>query len=186
MKHVQESFSNDWEKKLMEDSFHTIDSINKDDLSFPGFYCIRLRPGHTLPQRYQQHLKPDRLLYIGKASGQTLKKRFYDQELNAIGHGTYFRSIGAVLGYRPPKGSLADKANKNNYTFSEQDERSIIDWMRQSLEVNWVAYEGNFDVDEPRLIQKYCPLLNIENNPCRLVELKGDRNECRKIARTIS
>ena len=35
-----------------------------------------------------------------------LNKRMLKQELRSKGHGTFFRSIGAVLGFRPDKGSL--------------------------------------------------------------------------------
>ncbi len=41
-------------------------------------------------------------------------------ELRARGHGTFFRSLGAVLGYLPPKGSLKGKSNQNNYTFQKK------------------------------------------------------------------
>ena len=42
------------------------------------------------------------IIYIGIAS-QSLRKRL-NQELRAKGHGTFFRSIGAVLGYSPREG----------------------------------------------------------------------------------
>lgn len=148
-----------------------------------GFYCIRLAKGSQLPQRYQIHLdsRPHSIIYIGKAEGQTLRKRFLGQELRAKGHGTFFRSIGAVLGYLPEKGSLKTAKNKNNYTFKPADESKIIAWINTHLEVNWVAYEGDFSI-ETHWISNYCPLLNDSHNPKRLDELKTDKAICRTIA----
>lgn len=173
--------ASDLEDNLVKGVFCKISSLNSADLQVPGFYCIKLSAGCSLPQRYQVHLSDTRLLYIGKAEGQTLLKRFYNQELNAKGHGTYFRSIGAVLGYRPEKGSLFTKKNKKNYTFSAKDEKEIIEWMHENLKVSWVEYKGDFSVEQ-HLIAKYCPLLNNEHNPKKLQELKKDREECRRIA----
>jgi hypothetical protein len=180
MEHVQKEIPT-WEKKLMDGQFRSINSIKSNALEFPGFYCIRLSPGHLLPEKYQAYLKANRLLYIGKAD--TLKRRL-EQELFAEGHGTFFRSIGAVCGYRPPKGSLANKKNQNNYTFSRTDENKIIEWLKNSVEINWVEYTGNFSDEEPRLIRTYKPLLNIQHNPSPLKELIEDRDECSEIART--
>ncbi|WP_407933042.1 GIY-YIG nuclease family protein [Herbiconiux daphne] len=38
------------------------------------------------------------LIYIGEAVGQTLRKRFLGNELRGKRHGTFFRSLRAVLG----------------------------------------------------------------------------------------
>lgn len=148
-----------------------------------GFYCIKLANGSQLPKPYQDHLnnRPHSIIYVGKAEGQTLKKRFLGQELRAKGHGTFFRSIGAVLGYLPKKGILIAAKNKNNYTFQPADEAKIIAWINTSLEVNWVVYEGDFSI-EKQWISKYCPLLNDSHNPLRLNELKADKAKCRNIA----
>lgn len=159
-----------------------IDSIVPDQT---GFYCIRLAKDSKLPERYQSHLK-DRehnIIYLGIAAGQTLYKRFLGQELRAKGHGTFFRSIGAVLGYTPERGSLINAANKNNYKFSKSDKAKIIDWINQNLEVNWVTFEGDFSI-EAQWISKHCPLLNDTHNPLKLQELKIDKDNCRSIARS--
>lgn len=163
------------------DKFCAIASINLNELDIYGFYCIRLIKGKLLPPRYQTHLRPNRLIYIGKADGQTLRKRFYNQELNALGHGTFFRSIGAVLEYRPPKGLLANKKNQKNYKFSDEDTKEIIQWMRDNLEVSWIAFNGDFSI-ESQLIKTHLPLLNLMHNPKKLSELEEDRESCRLIA----
>ena len=45
------------------------------------------------------------LIYLGKA-GNNLRKRLGEKELCHKRSATFFRSLGAVLGYRPPTGSL--------------------------------------------------------------------------------
>ena len=95
-------------------------------------------------------------MYFGIAS-LSLKKRFLGRELHARGHGAFFRNNGALLGYLTEKGSLRDKANKRNYTFSLRDEERIIQWINEHLMVQWVTYHDNFDIMESILIKRYLP-----------------------------
>lgn len=161
--------------------FHSINSLDLNQLNICGFYCIRLKTKSSLPERYQKHLPSNRFIYIGKAEGQTLKRRLYEQELNAIGHGTFFRSIGAALGFRPEKGSTMNKRNKKNYIFSKKDKDLIIEWLKINVEVCYIGYNGDFSI-EKNLIKSYTPLLNIKHNPKKLNELEEDREICRQIA----
>lgn len=98
-------------------------------------------------------------------------------------HGSFFRSIGAVLGFVPQKGSLKDKKNQHNYTFSLKDENSIISWINKNLLVNWVTMDQNLNCIENELIMEHFPLLNIAGNPRAMQELTDLRNNCKKIAR---
>ena len=148
-----------------------------------GLYCIRLLNRSCLPERYQTILdnRTHRIIYIGKAEGQFLYDRFL-QELRAVGHGTFFRSIGAVLGFLPPEGSLFGKRNQNNYKFSIEVKNEIINWINSNLEISWCSYEGDFSV-ERKLLNKYTPLLNDTHNPFALKELRDDKEKCRIYAR---
>lgn len=159
----------------------TIDNLVPDQ---PGLYCIRIidRKSVNIPFSNTLKERSHNIMYIGIAS-QSLRKRFLGQELRAKGHGTFFRSIGAMLGYTPPKGSLADKKNQNNYKFSLNDETSIISWINKNLLVNWVTIEQDLNGIENRLIKEHLPLLNIAGNPGALQELTDLRNECKRIAR---
>jgi hypothetical protein len=194
---VKESIVNDSKKvegnliKIENDLVHgkfisakNLEGSAKLDCS--GFYCIKLKEGSKFSDRYQNQLdtRNHRIIYIGKAEGQTLRKRLLGQELKAQGHGTFFRSIGAVLGYTPEKGSLNTYLNKKNYKFSAKDEFEIIDWINENLEVNWAAYSGDFMVEKAFII-KYSPLLNDSHNPKKLQELKFDKANCRSIANQI-
>ena len=98
-----------------------------------GLYCIRIKNVHLLPEPFGTILleRGHDILYIGIAS-ENLYNRFLNQELRAKGHGTFFRSMGAVLGYKPPKGSLIEKRNKKNYKFSKTDELKIIGWINEN------------------------------------------------------
>lgn len=150
----------------------------------PGLYCIRVSNPQSLRQPFNKVLteRKHNIVYIGIAS-QSLKKRFLGQELRARGHGTFFRSLGAILGYRPESGSLKNKKNQNNYTFSLANEKKIITWINQSILVNWVALEGNLNGLEDDLIKEYLPLLNIAGNPGRFREVIELRDECKRIGR---
>ncbi|HMM12915.1 MAG TPA: hypothetical protein PKE03_12540 [Bacteroidales bacterium] len=151
----------------------------------PGLYCIRINQVNKLPEPFATHLKNrnHNILYIGIAT-TSLRQRL-GQELWAEGHGTFFRGLGAVLGYRPPKGSLLHSKNKNNYKFSITDQNQIIQWINNHLLVNWVSWNGNFTNTETWLINTYIPLMNTAKNPAKLPELAALRNECRKIANSL-
>lgn len=168
---------------MLETSFKsagTIDEIVSDE---PGVYCIRILDLQPLPEAFRIVLEErgHNIIYIGLASG-SLKKRFLGQELRARGHGTFFRSVGAMLGYLPPAGSLASKKNKKNYVFSAQDEQAIIRWMNTHLVVNWLEMTGDIDALESYLIPQYKPLLNLAKNPSRLAILSEARKKCCEVA----
>jgi hypothetical protein len=175
----------DIEQQLMDmaryKSVGVIDTLVR--MNYCGIYCLRIRNAQQLPKPFSELLvqRGHNIVYIGVAS-RCLRSRFLNQELRAIGHGTFFRSIGAVLGFRPVDGSLAGKRNQRNYTFSERDKSKIIQWLNQNLEANWVEYEGDLDASETYLIGKYRPLINLAKNPDALPLLRYLRAECVRIA----
>lgn len=168
------------EKTLMnEKNFKSASTIDKLVSPNAGLYCIRITDINQLPKPFNAFLtdRGHNIIYIGIAT-ESLQTRFLNQELRAKGHGTFFRSIGAVLGHRPPKGSLVTKKNKRNYKFSKVDEQKIIKWINDNLNVNWVDFSGDFDSMETRLIDKYRPLINLAKNPSALQLLSDLRKEC--------
>lgn len=175
------------EKMLMnEKNFKKASSIDNLVPHNSGLYCIRISDINKLPKPFNTFLseRQHNIIYIGIAT-ESLNKRFLNQELRANGHGTFFRSIGAVLGHRPPKGSLTTKANKRNYKFSQTDEQKIIKWINENLQVNWVEFSGDFESLETGLITKYRPLINLAKNPSALQLLSDLRKECVKIANEL-
>ena len=157
-----------------------VDSFIPDE---PGLYCIRIASVDQLPKTFDDHLKDRKhnIVYIGIAS-KSLRTRFLNQELRANGHGTFFRSIGAILGFRPEKGSLLTKSNKKNYKFKSIDEQKIISWINSNLLVNWITLNENFEEIETIIIRRHLPLINIAKNPQALRELRNLRAECMRIA----
>jgi len=168
---------------IINGKFKSIKDLNQDILNSTGFYCIKLKDNSKLSDRYQSILdkRTHKFIYIGKAEGQTLRERLA-QELELKKPGTFFRSIGCVLGYLPKKGHLKGKSNQNNFKFSKTDKKEIINWLKNNVELSIVKFEGDFSI-ESELIKKYCPLLNDTHNPMKLQELKDDKDKCRKIAR---
>jgi hypothetical protein len=149
----------------------------------PGMYCIRIKNASSLPAPFNRLLKErgHDLIYIGIAS-QSLRRRMLGQELRARGHGTFFRSMGAILGYMPPAGSLIGKSNQKNYKFSAADNARIIEWMNTHLAVHWVTMSNGWDQLESQLIKQHRPLVNIAKNPSALVELSQLRKRCVEVA----
>ncbi len=162
--------------------FRDFNDLSDSVLSKMGLYCIRLKKDSKLPPRYQKILdkRSHRILYIGKAQSQSLNERL-GQEIFHINPGTYFRSIGAVLQYKPIPGHLKGKNNQNNYKFSSADTEAITNWLLKNTEFIIQEVDGDFSIEHD-LIKKYCPLLNYQYNPFRLSELVEDKKKCREIA----
>lgn len=171
---------------LVDDaSFRSARDLGPDVPWSPGVYAIRLRMDSSLPEPFHEHLvnRATRLIYIGKA--KSLKRRMLGNELRGRGHGTFFRSLGAVLGYRPQAGSLVALANKNNYRYERADRDSIIEWINTNLEVSWNTLSlVDVPATERTLIMNHTPLLNLARNPLALAELRALRLQSRQIAAT--
>ncbi|WP_436453715.1 GIY-YIG nuclease family protein [Microbacterium sp. K2] len=168
---------------LDQGNFRGAGSIDGTVPNEPGIYAIRMRDAAALPAPFSTHLQTrgHDLLYIGVAR-RSLNERFLGQELRARGHGTFFRSIGAVLGYRPTAGSLIGMKSPRNFAFAPSDERSIIEWVNQNLLVNWTTVARDHEVIELGLVRQQRPLLNLQGNPGKLPELSALRAECVRIA----
>ena len=174
----------DLEKALMDvQNFKSASTINNIVPEKPGLYCIRIKNIDALPEPFSSELKnrQHNIIYFGIAT-QSLNKRMLNQELRANGHGTFFRSLGAVLGFRPPVGSLLNKKNKRNYKFSSADEAKIISWINDNLLINLVEQNSSFEEIETALITQYKPLINLAKNPYAMDELSKLRKECVEVA----
>jgi hypothetical protein len=163
---------------LNEENFKSVSVIDDIVPNSPGLYCLKIKEISKLPKYFAEQLtdRKHNIVYIGIAS-QNLNERL-KQELRAKGHGTFFRSIGAVLGYIPSKGSLLTRTNKKNYKYSEKDEAKIIAWINDNLIVNWLEHTDYLESIERELIAKYSPLLNIDKNPFKLQARSDLRAEC--------
>lgn len=173
------------EEQLMNSSnFLSVKQLN--DLDIPdssGVYVVKIKNIDKLPPTFGKVLKErkHKILYIG-ISTNSLRKRLWGNELHAKGHGTFFRSLGAILGYLPETGSLLGYRNKRNYKFSTQDSARIIRWIEDNLEINFIVHSENLEKIEESLIVKYVPLLNLDKNPVRLSELVESRRKCEAVA----
>lgn len=181
--HVKASLSKISIEQLMDSSkFRSVKQLDTLDIpNMPGIYVIKIKDINKLPQVFSKVLyeRKHNILYIG-ISEDSLKKRLWGNELHSKGHGTFFRSLGAVLGYLPEIGSLKGKggANRYNYKFSEHDSKEIMGWIEENLEVNFIAHSDNLEETEKSLIAKYLPLLNLKKNPVKLEELDRLRRKC--------
>ncbi len=149
-----------------------------------GLYSIFIDEPDNLPHPFDTYLKQKNpsLIYVGKAR-DCLKVRLVQQDLRHKSPSTFFRGIGAILGFRPPKGSLVGYKNRNNYIFNEADTAEIIEWINQHLSVRWVELDlCSVEANEPIAIHTLRPLLNTTHNPEALPELAALRKECRQIA----
>ena len=175
------------EQDLIFGSFIPVHSLLDENTipDKPGIYCIKLCNGIQFSKEFGK-IREDGIIYIGQAS-KSLKKRLWEEELNHMCAATFFRSIGAMLGFLPPKGSLANKQT-NNFKFSEEDTASICKWMQESLLVNFVVLNPmNVEIDkiEISLIEKYSPIVNIKHNKIPNAVLQAKRNKCREYAKML-
>lgn len=169
----------DWMK---EDKFRRVCDLKEYDFPLTtGMYAIMVDNENSLPKDFADELKRrnHRLLYIG-ITNDTLKERLWSQELHAKRPATFFRSIGALLGFEPPRGSMSE--NTRNYKFSAADNQKIVDWMSKHLLVSFISVSGDIKNDETRLINEYKPIINIDKNPYKMNKLERLREKCREIA----
>jgi hypothetical protein len=154
----------------------------KKKLDIKGLYALRVKDISNLPPLFKNELvSTETLIYIGKAEKQTIYDRLL-QECQGKGHGTFFRGIGSLLNFKPEKGSLRGKENKNNYSFSKNDKEEIVNWMNENLILNFVKVENNILGVESKLIGRYCPILNTTYNPHKSKTLAILRKSCREFA----
>ena len=143
----------------------------------PGIYAIFIDHPDSLPEPFRSLLAKranQSLIYVGQAS-KNLRTRVSKQECLHQRPGTFFRSIGVVLGRISPSGG-------KNFEFSEGDKASVTNWIKQHLSVGWTTAIEDVDIDhqEKTLIKQECPLLNLKHNPQRLLQLRELRSLSRQ------
>lgn len=152
-----------------------------------GLYEIHIAEPKYLPSPFCDVLseRNQTLLYIGKAEGgDGIRQRLFRQDLRNIGHATFFRSLGVVLGHMKKVKPL-----KRGNNFSFENSQEIVDWIKIHLWVSWQLIPDGESIEENEkiLIKKHGPVLNIQNNldkeSYHYRHLKNLRGECRKLAR---
>lgn len=147
-----------------------------------GLYCILAGSGSEdflspFADLLKQRSNP--LLYIGKAGDRGLRKRLLNEELRGIGAGTFFRSLGVVLGHAQHVKPLSPASR--NFRFDNAPE--IVKWCRRNL---WVAWKPtpveSVEEEEKALIGEHRPLFNLRDNPKRSAELSRLRAACLRLA----
>jgi len=149
----------------------------------PGFYVIFVDSADALPPRFGKTLRDQEteLIYLGIAT-KSLLTRLVEQDLRHRRSSTFFRSIGAVLGFKPPAASLHGR----NYKFSKTDTEAIITWIDEHLSVGWTCAIPASKKAEGQVIGLLRPLLNIIHNPTASPELQALRGECISLAARTS
>ena len=170
---------------LDESSFKPLVDLEKHNLNFKGLYALKVVDISVLPKLFKDEVRASHnsIIYIGKGE-RTLNERL-QEECRGVSHATFFRGIGALLNYKPPRGSLIGKSNQNNYKFSGKDTCSIIDWMNLNLYFSFLKIDKDIDKIEKELIIEYCPILNTKHNPNKSTMLALKRKECREFAKSI-
>lgn len=165
-------------------SFKRVSDLSKEDIPIStGFYAITVDNENCLPETFSDELKErnHKLLYIG-ITEKSLRTRLWESELHCKKPATFFRSIGAILGFTPEPYSLG--SNGKNYVFSTNDHMLIEQWMSEHLLVNFISFSTNLEVVEKQLIAKYKPIINVKDNPYKMPELVELRKKCITIGRS--
>ena len=147
----------------------------------PGYYAIFVDSPFVLPKIFAARVPRSGLIYIGISERSTLLNRLVRQDLRHETPASFFRSLGAVLGFKPIRGSLFGKKNQQNYTFSVTDTQEIIEWIDRYLSVNWLRSKPS-KAEEKRLIKLHEPVFNIQHNPHKCEQLEDLRRRCRETA----
>jgi hypothetical protein len=130
-----------------------------------------------------EELSPDRLvIYTGQAKNLGgLRQRLLQELHQQGGPGTFFRSLGAVMGKNPM--CAATEAGRRNYRFAQQEKQEIISFINANLEVAIVEHAAvGLNDTEEREIEKYKPLFNTLYNPLPSPVIARERERCRRYA----
>jgi hypothetical protein len=143
--------------------------------SEPGKYAFFVNSLADLPEAFRVEANTrfaPQLLYVGKAD-KSLLVRVWEQECQHKRPGTFFRSVGAMLGYMSPQGG-------KNFEFARDDKTRVIEWIASRLLVAWgvTPAPGSHLITERALIKQHAPLLNIASNPKKFRELQLLRAMC--------
>lgn len=153
----------------------------------PGYYAIFIDDSRLLPDPFRARLGPcaNKPIYVGIAT-RSLQRRLVSQDLRHQSPSTFFRSLGAVLGFRPPPGSLAHRRRHSNYRFNPPETTDIVRWINAHASVRWIEDICPQEIYERKAIARLRPILNLKHNPQAIEMLKELRDECRKIARALT
>jgi|MudIll2142460700_1097286.scaffolds.fasta_scaffold383001_1 hypothetical protein len=148
----------------------------------PGYYAIFIDVPASLDKSFGNVLqeRDTNLIYVGIAT-RSLKDRLVDQDLRGKSNSTFFRSIGAIRGFSPERGT-GGRTGKN-FRFSDSTAREIVSWIDDHLCVRWVKHAAPTKAAEKGAIERFRPLLNIVHNADKLRDLEELRAKCRRIAR---
>lgn len=161
----------------------------KSVLKVTGLYSIFVDDPGNLPCPFKEYLNKRQLpmVYLGKALDRGLRQRLVEEDLRGKNHSTFFRGIGAILGFLPPEGSLVEKSNQNNYKFIRDDTNRIIRWVNDHLSIRCIELDlSDIENYEPTAIRILRPPLNTKHNPEALPELARLRRRCREIALRVN
>lgn len=174
----------DYNSFMNYNKFKRVSMLSIDDIpTSAGLYAITIDDESILPDTFSTELKRrnHKLLYIG-ISKDNLRTRLWKSELHCHKPATFFRSIGAILGFTPVAGSL--QSSSRNFKFSKEDQLLIEQWMADHLLVNFIPYNSNIEDIEKQLIVNYKPIINLRDNPHKIHELEILRNKCVTIGKT--
>ncbi len=169
------------EKLIIEENFRYLAELEiTNGLDVMGLYAIRVKNFSVFEEPFRTELvkRNTTLIYIGK--GKNIWKRL-NEECRGKSNGTFFRGVGAILKYKPPKDSLCGMQNQNNYRFSPDVKEKIVFWMNENLTFNFVKVSTKLSKTEQDLIKKYRPIT--KHNPQKSELLAERRKICRDYAR---
>ncbi|KUO57874.1 MAG: hypothetical protein APF84_18435 [Gracilibacter sp. BRH_c7a] len=132
--------------------------------------------------RRKLHLALDwKLIYVGEAKGNGGLLTRFRQEFRQEGRGTFFRSIGAVLGETPR--AAQNEGEIRNYVFEGEAKERIINFIEETMGVQYESLDDApiIITDEPEIRMKK-PILNIKHNPLPSQFVNSRRDRCRQIA----
>lgn len=175
------------EQLLDEPSRKSVDEVEAylKESDSHGFFAIFVHDVAALPSEYRGELRSrgTSLMYVGMAWKKLLYERLCEETLQHHRPAAFFRSIGAVLGYRPDSGSLVGKVNQNNYYFSPSDTECIHEWLRENVLVSTVSVEEKLAQNSSKeLIKALCPILNVRYNSPPFAPLQVAKDRCKEIA----
>jgi N-carbamoylputrescine amidase len=148
-----------------------------------GVYAFFLQNQSALPTI---EVGESGLIYIGKSNSNVGKRNPLFHE-HSSAH-SFRRSLGALLRKELDLYPVPRSDGKTaSYRFTDSGEEKLTSWMERNLSYSYVALDGDITGVEEKLINQFCPPINLTNTKNRFrASIREARLECQNEAAAAS
>ena len=161
-----------------ETSYKSLKDIEELSSDLKGVYAICATRESKLPDAVKKEVFNGGGFIIYANNSSNIKNELFNK-CNGTDSGNFLKRLGALLDFKPPKGSLVGKTEIENFEFSVEDKSKIREWIYDNLFFNYIVLEEDqMEAFKEHLVIQLSPVLNVQSNPFKSVLLNAKMDEC--------